>query len=121
MKKILLGYNDKSFSKIIKTHLEWYGYEVDSAKDSFEVILFLDRNKYDVFICDQFIQPLNGYGLVEKLKSREVNKNLKIIFSTHYILDKSEYLFLEKYEVRTIYKYDSPSEWAKKIELITGR
>lgn len=55
----------------IKSWLEIAGYEVDGASDGLKAIEKINSKKYDCIILDVMMPKLDGYGVLEYLRSAE--------------------------------------------------
>jgi two-component system nitrogen regulation response regulator NtrX len=66
MAKILVIDDEKSIRKTLKEILEYEKYQVDEAADGNEGIAFIEKNKYDVILCDIKMPKMDGIELLNK-------------------------------------------------------
>lgn len=59
--------------------LEFYGYQIDIASDGIEGLEKTQKVKYDLVLPDIEMPRLDGFSLVEKLRSTEDYKHIPII------------------------------------------
>ena len=66
MAKILVIDDEKSIRKTLKEILEYEKYQVDEAADGSEGIALIEKNKYDVILCDIKMPKMDGIELLNK-------------------------------------------------------
>jgi two-component system, chemotaxis family, sensor kinase CheA len=77
--RILVVEDSVSTREIEKSILESYGYQVDIASDGIEGLEKTQKVKYDLILSDIEMPRLDGFSLVEKLRSTEDYKHTPII------------------------------------------
>jgi two-component system, chemotaxis family, sensor kinase CheA len=77
--RILVVEDSLSTREIEKSILESYGYKVDIASDGIEGLEKTQKVKYDLVLSDIEMPRLDGFSLVEKLRSTEDYKHIPII------------------------------------------
>lgn len=77
LKKILVVSDDLKTNELICTTLKNELYEIDSAKNGLEAMLFFIEHSYDLVICDTTMPLMSGYELIKKI--RQENKDINII------------------------------------------
>jgi two-component system, chemotaxis family, sensor kinase CheA len=77
--RILVVEDSVSTREIEKSILESYGYQVDIASDGIEGLEKTQKVKYDLVLSDIEMPRLDGFSLVEKLRSTEDYKHTPII------------------------------------------
>ncbi len=77
--RILVVEDSVSTREIEKSILESYGYQVDIASDGIEGLEKTQKVKYDLVLSDIEMPRLDGFALVEKLRSTEDYKHIPII------------------------------------------
>ena len=82
MNKILVIDDMAAIRTVLKEELEREKYEVEEAKDGEEALKKLRTSHYDVAFCDIKMPKLDGVGLLEKIKSEEINTPF-IMISAH--------------------------------------
>lgn len=76
-KKILIAEDERPISKVLKLKLERYGYDVEAVFNGEEVLLSLEKGKYDLVILDMMMPKVNGFEVLQKLK--ELKNNVPVI------------------------------------------
>lgn len=76
MGKILIVEDEKNISKLIKDTLALGKYDTDSSFDGEEALQKIEQQEFDLIILDVMLPKLDGFELMEKIKSR----NIPIIF-----------------------------------------
>ena len=66
MAKILIIDDEKSIRKTLREILEYEKYEVDEAIDGNEGLTMLQKEKYDVVLCDIKMPKMDGIEMLEK-------------------------------------------------------
>jgi DNA-binding NtrC family response regulator len=66
MAKILIVDDEKSIRYTLRDILEYEKYEVDEAKDGQEALELLQKNNYDVVLCDVKMPNMDGLELLTK-------------------------------------------------------
>ncbi len=66
MAKILIVDDEKSIRYTLRDILEYEKYEVDEAKDAQEALELLQKNNYDVVLCDVKMPNMDGLELLTK-------------------------------------------------------
>ena len=69
MKKILLIEDDPFLVDIYYTKLEESGFKVDVAFDGEEALIKFKKNKPDLIILDILLPKINGWEVLEKLRT----------------------------------------------------
>ncbi len=78
MIKILVVEDEKSISNLIKVNLIDAGYYCNVAYDGLTAADFIEQNQYDLILLDIMLPKLDGYELIEYIKTR----NIPVIFLT---------------------------------------
>lgn len=102
MAKILIIDDEKSIRSTLREILEYEKYEVDEAKDGEEGLALLDKNEYDVVLCDIRMPKMDGIVVLEK--AIEIGKEAQFIMvSAHGTIEtavectkKGAYDFIQK-------------------------
>lgn len=76
MGKILIVEDEKNISKLISDTLALGKYDTDRAFDGEEALEKIEQQEFDLIILDVMLPKLDGFELMEKIKSR----NIPIIF-----------------------------------------
>ena len=67
MAKVLVIDDEKSIRKTLKEILEYEKYQVDEAADGMEGLTLIEKNKYDIVLCDIKMPKMDGLELLEKV------------------------------------------------------
>jgi DNA-binding NtrC family response regulator len=102
MAKILIIDDEKSIRSTLREILEYEKYEVDEAKDGEEGLAMLEKNEYDVVLCDIRMPKMDGIVVLEK--AIEMEKECQFIMvSAHGTIEtavectkKGAYDFIQK-------------------------
>lgn len=76
MGKILIVEDERNISKLISDTLALGKYETESAFDGEEALSKIEQQEFDLIILDVMLPKIDGFELMEKIKSR----NIPIIF-----------------------------------------
>jgi two-component system nitrogen regulation response regulator NtrX len=102
MAKILIIDDEKSIRSTLREILEYEKYEVDEAKDGEEGITLLEKNNYDVVLCDIRMPKMDGIQVLEKAIEMEKEAQF-IMVSAHGTIEtavectkKGAYDFIQK-------------------------
>jgi len=78
--KILLLEDDIILNELIEEYLSDLGYEVDISYEGYEALDKITNNRYDLLLFDVGVPNLNGFELLEYLKSVDIN--IPVIYIT---------------------------------------
>ncbi len=102
MAKILIIDDEKSIRSTLREILEYEKYEVDEAKDGEEGLALLEKNEYDVVLCDIRMPKMDGIVVLEKALAMEKEAQF-IMVSAHGTIEtavectkKGAYDFIQK-------------------------
>mgnify|MGYP003883377071 CR=1 FL=1 len=79
MAKIILVEDDPMISEIYQKKMEEAGFEVKPAITSKQAIEMAERENADLMLLDLILPQMNGFEVLEKIKSTEGGKKLKVI------------------------------------------
>jgi len=102
MAKILIIDDEKSIRSTLREILEYEKYEIDEAKDGEEGLAMVEKNDYDVVLCDIKMPKMDGIEVLEK--AMELGKDTPFIMvSAHGTIEtavdctkKGAYDFIQK-------------------------
>lgn len=80
MANILIVEDDKDLNKIISFNFDNNGYNVTSCYNGIEALEQFENNSFDLIISDIMMPLMDGFALVEKIRSK--NTTIPIIFMT---------------------------------------
>jgi two-component system nitrogen regulation response regulator NtrX len=102
MAKILIIDDEKSIRSTLREILEYEKYEVEEAKDGEEGLALLEKNQYDVVLCDIRMPKMDGIVVLEKAIEMEKDAQF-IMVSAHGTIEtavectkKGAYDFIQK-------------------------
>ncbi len=81
-KSILIVDDDKAVSQFISTSLKRKGYHVVCADDGMEAFKEIMSNRFNLVITDKEMPKLNGYAVLESLRSFPETANVPVILIT---------------------------------------
>ncbi len=67
MAKLLIIDDEKSIRRTLREILEYEKYQVDEAADGVEGITLIQKNKYDIILCDIKMPKMDGIEVLEKV------------------------------------------------------
>ena len=80
MANILIVEDDQDLNKIISFNFDNNGYNVTSCYNGIEALEQFENNSFDLIISDIMMPLMDGFALVEKIRSK--NTTIPIIFMT---------------------------------------
>lgn len=69
MAKILIIDDEKSIRKTLREILEYEKYQVDEAVDGIEGLTLIEKNKYDIVLCDIKMPKMDGIEVLDKINA----------------------------------------------------
>ena len=88
MAKILIIDDEKSIRKTLREILEYENYTIDEAGDGAEGLAMLEKNDYDLVLCDIQMPKLDGIEVLEK--TMEAGKDVQFIMvSAHGTIENA--------------------------------
>ncbi|MEO6883372.1 MAG: sigma-54 dependent transcriptional regulator [Bacteroidia bacterium] len=77
MAKILIIDDEKSIRKALRDILEYEKYKVDDAADGAEGLVFFEKEKYDVILCDIKMPKMDGMEVLQKITA--LNNDVPVV------------------------------------------
>ncbi|WP_160677566.1 PAS domain S-box protein [Clostridium sp. C8-1-8] len=95
-KNILVAENDPMNALVIEHFLQNLMYEYHCVKDGEEVLVSMDKNKYDIILMDIQMPLLDGCETTKVIRSKErvCNKHIPIIAMTAYAMEGDKERFI---------------------------
>jgi two-component system NtrC family sensor kinase len=94
-KKVLVIDDEEPILQMVRETLTRRGYHVDIAVDGETGLRHLDREKYDVTLCDWKMPGLNGQQVYERIRKKNPAQSERIIFITGDVVNEKTCKFLE--------------------------
>lgn len=85
--KILVVDDEKAIVDVIRTNLEYEGYDVVTAYDGLEALEKVDQEKPDLVILDIMMPKLDGYEVLQALRGQPETQDIPVIVLTAYPSD----------------------------------
>ncbi|MEI6487796.1 MAG: sigma-54 dependent transcriptional regulator [Bacteroidota bacterium] len=79
MAKLLIIDDEKSIRRTLREILEYEKYEVDEAADGMEGIALIQKNKYEVVLCDIKMPKMDGIEVLDKIMQISSDTTVVII------------------------------------------
>jgi two-component system NtrC family sensor kinase len=94
-KKVLVIDDEEPILQMVRETLTRRGYHVDIAADGETGLQHLDREKYDVTLCDWKMPGLNGQQVYERIRKKNPAQSERMIFITGDVVNEKTCKFLE--------------------------
>lgn len=78
-KHILIVDDEKDFTEIISTLLDFHDFKADTVNDSREVLPMLQKTPFDLIVTDLMMPGMDGFQLVAQLRDDPHYKSIPII------------------------------------------
>jgi type II secretory ATPase GspE/PulE/Tfp pilus assembly ATPase PilB-like protein/ActR/RegA family two-component response regulator len=88
--KVLLVDDEDPLRKVMKDLLERDGYEVTEAADGVQALDQVDRHAPDIIVLDLNLPGLDGYGVLNHLRSRPATQHIPVVVLTAHGDEDSE-------------------------------
>jgi two-component system OmpR family response regulator len=119
-KKLLVVDDSDDVTYLIRTIMEFHGYDVRSCSDAETAFRQLESEKFDVLISDYMMEPVNGIELIQKIRSSKEISGLKIVLLTFRDLNEEELHLLNHLDSGYLKKPFNPDEVIQKVETTQG-
>jgi len=120
MKKVLIIEDDSFLVEVYATKLEERGFETEAAQNGEEGLKMLDEKDFDLVVLDISLPGIDGWQVLEKIRTNDRNKEVKVIILSNKDIDdmkKLEDLKVEKYLIKVNY---TSAEVVDEIEKIVN-
>ncbi|MBF0252627.1 MAG: response regulator [Candidatus Omnitrophica bacterium] len=120
MRKILFVHDQEKIKDMISQYIRLNDFEVDTADNSTGAYILFEKEKYDLVICSETLDPLTGIELLKKIRltSDENKRKVNMMLVGREDPDFKLSNFLAKYEINFITFYRRISIWVDKINVI---
>ncbi|MFA5175284.1 MAG: response regulator transcription factor [Patescibacteria group bacterium] len=116
---ILLVEDDPFLSDIYKKKFEMEGFKVSLARDGEKAVNDANKKSPDLILLDVLLPKLDGFAVLEKLKSDKKTKNIPVVLLTNFgqkeDVEKGMKAGAVEYLIKTHFK---PSEIVDKIKKV---
>ena len=92
---ILIVEDEKDLAEIVSEILKMAGFKTMQAYNGQQALDIVEKNKPDAMILDLKMPVMDGYGVIERLRSRPDFKELPILIMTTLLLEPSRWLYLK--------------------------
>jgi DNA-binding response OmpR family regulator len=82
--RVLLVEDDRSVAQMYKLKLELDGYHVDVATDGEMALEMAGRDRPDIIFLDIRLPKLDGFGVLEALRSNAKTKKTRVVILSNY-------------------------------------
>lgn len=82
--RVLVADDDQSIRQLVKTVVSRENIDVDVAADGQEAIEHLERNDYAVILLDLMMPRLDGFGVIEYLRTHPQKRKPVVLVITAY-------------------------------------
>jgi DNA-binding response OmpR family regulator len=81
-KKVLVVDDEEVIRKLLRIHLVKWGYDVKEAVDGEEALEQLDKEDFDLLICDIMMPNKDGWEVLKEVRSNPKTKDMMVIVLT---------------------------------------
>jgi len=81
-RKILIVDDEEVIRKFLRIHLVKLGYEVAEAADGVQALEQLEKEDFDLLICDILMPKKDGWEVIREMKSNPKTKSIPVIVLT---------------------------------------
>ncbi len=114
-KHILIVDDEKDFTEIISTLLDFHDFKADTVNDSRDVLPMLQKTPFDLIVTDLMMPGMNGFELVAKLREDSHYKSIPVIVLSAKSLTDDERKKLMLHNVTFLTKPFEPQGLVDKI------
>ncbi len=81
-RKVLIVDDEEVIRKFLRIHLDKLGFEVQEAADGEQAIDTLEKDDFDLLICDILMPKKDGWEVVKEVRSNSKTERLPVILLT---------------------------------------
>ncbi|MDP2599162.1 MAG: response regulator [Deltaproteobacteria bacterium] len=119
-KKILIIDDEKDFTELMSTLLEFHDFKVDAFTDSADVQKAVEKTKYDLVMTDLMMPHLSGFDVIHLLRQMDAYKTVPIIALSAKTLNDKERKILLQNKVYYVMKPFEPQGLVEQIRQMQG-
>lgn len=116
MPKVLLIDDERDFTELTGTLLDFHNIEVDMVNDPRVVEEKLKTGKYDIIVTDLMMPNINGFQLIDKIRQHEEYQKKPVLVLTAKPLTDEERKFLFQNKVSFMTKPFEPLGLVEQIQ-----
>jgi CheY-like chemotaxis protein len=120
MRKILLIDDERDFTELTGTLLDFHELSVDTVNDPLEAIKAAEKTHYDLIVTDIMMPNMNGFELIENLRRLDNYRKTPIIVLTAKQLSDEERKILLRNDVHFQMKPFEPLGLVEQIRQLVG-
>lgn len=114
-KRILIVDDERDFTEIISTLLDFHDFTAETVNDSRQVLPMLQKTPFDLIVTDLMMPGLDGFQLVEQLRGDPKYKSIPVIVLSAKVLSNEERKKLMLNNVTFLTKPFEPQGLVEKI------
>jgi DNA-binding response OmpR family regulator len=114
-KRILMIDDEKDFTEIVSTLLDFHNFKVDTINDPREAMGCLHKTSYDLVVTDLMMPGMDGFQLLDKLREDPKYHNTPVIVLSAKTLSDDERKKLLVSNVSFLTKPFEPNGLVEKI------
>lgn len=115
-KKILIAEDEKPMARALELKLKNEGFDMTVAYNGKEAIEKIDKEKFDLVICDLIMPQVDGFGVLKHIKDKKINT--KIVVASNLSQEDDRKKAKELGAIDFLVKSDTPI--AKIVEKVKG-
>lgn len=119
-KKILLIDDESDFNDLTSTMLSFHDFEVEAHSDPTTIVDSLDTKDFDLIVTDLMMPGIDGFHLIERLRSKPKHQNTPIIALSAKVLSDQERKYLLQHNVHFLTKPFEPQGLVDQIKQMLG-
>lgn len=86
--KILLAEDTRDLNRSVTVLFQMQGYDVDSAFDGEQTLVFLKNDSYDCVVLDIMMPKVDGYGVLSEMRRRHISTPVLLLTAKAEIEDR---------------------------------
>lgn len=80
MTRVMVIDDDRDIRFVIRMNLEAEGFDIIECADGFSALEAVQTERPDIIVCDIMMPGLDGYGVLEDLRSRPGTATIPVVF-----------------------------------------
>ncbi|MHC4598731.1 MAG: ATP-binding protein [Planctomycetota bacterium] len=116
--KVLIVDDEEVLVDMMANFLQFKGCEVDRARDGLVGLEKIEKNPYDLILCDVKMPNLNGREMVKILETKDPDALKKLVICSGDTVSPDTQSFLQASSLRTLNKPFTLNELAKTVKTV---